>query len=250
MRFAGMMRVKNEARWIERAIRSLLPLCSEVYILDDHSSDATAEIANSFDQTVVFDSPSAPGTLNETGDKKWLLDQIVRTQQPYDYIVCIDGDEELEPAGQEKIRKVCHYGKIVCASFRIVYLWDEPYQYRSDGIYAHFQRQSLFKYNPRDTTFRSVYGLETGLHCSNVPSSVTEMSLTTDIMLMHWGYYDRDLRLRKYKFYNEVDPNNVMEDGYRHMVIGDLFPSESRFRHGGPLRLEALNTLDAAFATR
>lgn len=29
---------------------------------------------------------------------------------------------------------------------------------------------------------------------------------------------------------------------YRHMVIGDVFPAESRFAHGGPLKIEDLQT--------
>ena len=31
-----------------------------------------------------------------------------------------------------------------------------------------------------------------------------------------------------------------MEDGYRHMVVGDVFSSDSTFLHSGPLELKAL----------
>jgi len=47
-------------------------------------------------------------------------------------------------------------------------------------------------------------------------------------------------RERKYQWYNAQDPNNAIEDRYRHMVIGDLFPADSKFDHGGPLKLAQL----------
>jgi hypothetical protein len=46
--------------------------------------------------------------------------------------------------------------------------------------------------------------------------------------------------VRKYEWYRNIDGENPVEDGYRHMVVGDIFPAESRFRYGGPLQLEAL----------
>jgi glycosyltransferase involved in cell wall biosynthesis len=54
MRFVGMLRVKNEQRWIARVIESILPLCEYVYILDDHSTDGTPEICSSYDQVTVW----------------------------------------------------------------------------------------------------------------------------------------------------------------------------------------------------
>jgi hypothetical protein len=47
-------------------------------------------------------------------------------------------------------------------------------------------------------------------------------------------------RIRKFEWYNEADPGNVREDGYRHMVVGDVFPAKARFQHGGPLALQSL----------
>ena len=45
MNVIGCMRVKNEARWIRRALESILPICERVAVVfDDHSSDETPEI--------------------------------------------------------------------------------------------------------------------------------------------------------------------------------------------------------------
>jgi hypothetical protein len=58
--------------------------------------------------------------------------------------------------------------------------------------------------------------------------------------LLHYGYLHREDRIRKYEWYTQQDPDNQAEDFYRHTVIGDLFPAEIRFRHGGPLKLREL----------
>lgn len=239
MEFIGMTRVKNEARWIDRCIRSLLPLCRKVYVLDDHSDDATPEIANSFSESVVFDSPF--DTFAETRDKTWLLRQIAENEPDTDFIICIDGDEELEPAGTHKITSLLKRGRIDAAAVRIPYMWNSERQWRTDGIYRNFHRPSIFRLDRRFLEYRSVYGNNTTLHCTNTPYGLIGATTPTDIHFLHWGYFDRETRIRKYHWYNEIDPKNETEDQYRHMVIGDLFPADSQFRYAGPLKLEPLS---------
>jgi hypothetical protein len=74
-------------------------------------------------------------------------------------------------------------------------------------------------------------------HCSSVPQEMLHHAEKTGVRLKHWGYIHREDRIRKYKFYNTADPANLSEDCYRHMVIGDLYPADSRFKHAGPLEL-------------
>ena len=42
----GIMRVKNEARWIDRVLASILPLCERVLVMDDGSTDGTDELVS------------------------------------------------------------------------------------------------------------------------------------------------------------------------------------------------------------
>jgi hypothetical protein len=60
--------------------------------------------------------------------------------------------------------------------------------------------------------------------------------------LWHLGYNDLEDRVRKYAWYNQMDPNNQPEDCYRHMVQGDIteIPADAVLRHAGPLRLQML----------
>lgn len=233
MRVAGMMRVKNEARWIERCVRSILPLCEQIFILDDHSTDGTADICRAIPCTTVLDSPFTG--LDEARDKNWLLEQTL-TGKP-DWIIAIDGDEMLAPASMEPLR-CAMLGNATCLSLRVLYLWDGEDQVRVDGVYGDFHRESVFR--PDGSRFE-LAGAGPNFHCGNVPARIRQKRrVMNDVALLHFGYLHREDRARKFHWYNQADPGNAREDGYRHMVIGDLFPPESKFMHGGPLQLQAL----------
>src|ERR1039457_5852336 len=70
-----MLRVKNESRWIRHVLDSMIPLCERIFILDDHSTDCTAQICRLTNECVtVYDSPFQG--LDESRDKNFLLDRI------------------------------------------------------------------------------------------------------------------------------------------------------------------------------
>jgi glycosyltransferase involved in cell wall biosynthesis len=224
---AGMLRVKNEARWIERVLKAGAPVCERIYVLDDHSTDGTQVICRS----MPFE-----GT-NETRDKNWLLERVEQARP--DWVLHIDGDEEIEPGGCAKIRALVERGDRPDAyRFRFLYLWDRPDQIRTDRWYSTVTRISLFRLRP-GARFQSMAGA--GLHCGSAPEP--ETVAYCDVTIIHWGYLHREDRIRKYHWYNAPDKHPIpeLEDGYRHMVIGDLFPADSMFRHAGPLRLEPLS---------
>lgn len=238
MNYAGFLRVKNESRWIHRVLKSLQPLCERIYLLDDHSADDTREIALSFPSVSVYPSPFEG--LDETRDKTYLLDCAIADDWA-DYLIAIDGDEELHKNSPERIRRLCEESQPLAASLRIMYLWDTEDQWRADGVYGRFYRPSIFRMM---TGRREFVGTTANgnLHCTNVPYSLIEHSVITDIRLLHWGYFDSQLRAKKHEYYNRVDPLNEREDFYRHIIQGDPFgplPSD-RLLHAGPLQLAPL----------
>lgn len=225
----GMMRVKNEARWIERAVGSILPLCGRVYVMDDRSTDDTASIASRMERTTVWPTPFEG--LDEVRDKNWLLDRIVEDAAPK-WVLCIDGDEALHPADVETVREGTRTGTYY--ALRILYLWDSENVVRTDGVYGRFWRPSLFRVT--GDRFRSKSA--NGFHCSNAPAAGKSTRL--EARLLHYGYLHREDRMRKYEWYARIDPDNAREDRYRHIAIGDVFPPSMRTKWGGPLKLEAL----------
>ncbi len=258
-----MMRVKDEARWIRRSVKSILPICDQVFVLDDHSSDGTPDICASLPGVTVI--PSQSSILDECSDKNHLLN-IVRTFNP-EYVICIDGDEVL--VGADKLLEAMRGTDATSISMRIPYLWDREDQIRMDGVYGEYRRHSAFR--PRNFVY--VSDTPGGFHCGNVPRRAMLHAITIDTRLLHFGYLHAEDRARKYAWYSAQDPCNIVEDCYRHIAAGlntphqrlvemqeqfrlesglpELHPFEilppapkatDRTMHAGPMKLEALCT--------
>jgi len=132
----------------------------------------------------------------------------------------------------------------------IRYLWDTDMSLldrvgcrtvRTDGVYRTFARPSIFRLYNRSFRFqRTPWG--GNFHCSSIPQELLGHAHMTipGAPVWHLGYSAKEDRLRKYRWYNEMDPGNQSEDCYRHVVIGDEFPADAQFKHGGPLKLEMM----------
>lgn len=263
-RVAVMMRVKNEARWISRAIASVKDLATwqsaasafpetvHVYVLDDGSTDETAALVVSSGATLIS-SPFAGELLDEGRDKNFMV-SLVRDRCAPDWILCIDGDEELEPGGAEKLLRILRTDPDVdCFALGVLNLWDSLDTIRTDGVYGKMGRESLFR-AAQTAKFRSYYedvpaDANLGLHVSNAPRSphttpgFGARTQSLNVFLLHYGYLHRADRIRKYRWYVSIDPANEYEDFYRHMVQGDLpeVPADAQLKHGGPLKLMTLH---------
>lgn len=249
VKVACMMRVKNESRWIARAIESVKPLCgAHVYVYDDGSTDNTREIAQSSGARVwrsPFDYALSEG-LDERRDKEWLLRQV-KSQGHFDWILCIDGDEELEPGGCEKIRRALETNPPVdIFALRILNLWNSVDSVRMDGVYGVMKRASLFR-TSITAPFESYAviqneGHHEGLHCSNAPGLGSIAAHPLNVFLLHYGALHCIDRVRKYEWITRLDPRNESEDFYQHMVQGDFasIPADAKLKYAGPLDIRKL----------
>lgn len=235
----GMLRVKNEGRWIGRVIDALKPVCCQILVIDDDSTDDTREVAAAHGAIVLRTPFSSRGFIHEGQDKDWLLQQVwAAGAQIGDHVVCLDGDEELDARDLPALQLAIADG-IICGSMHILYLWDKEDQIRVDRCYKEFKRPSIFQLTSRNLTFmRTANG--GNFHCSSAPAQLLDQIKPLPVRLLHYGYLHKEDRVRKYHWYNKIDPNNSFEDGYRHMVVGDIFPADSSFRHAGPLEVQPL----------
>jgi glycosyltransferase involved in cell wall biosynthesis len=241
--FVGMLRIHNEARWIEEVIVSTLALCGRVFILDDHSTDETPAILQRLvnrlgsERIVVIHSPFTG--LNESRDKCFLHDQIIANCKP-EWILCIDGDEVLEGPGAEAIRRtIALYPEVNSWALKIEFLWNHPHQVRADRIYGDFWRPSLYRayhevpgnadsrrllqeFRFQSTPFGRITDKDKpNLHCSSVPQRMIHGFKRIPARLKHYGYMERSWRVAKLDYYTSIDWENAAEDCYRHMCQGD-----------------------------
>lgn len=237
-RVVGMLRVKNEARWIEAVLESLSSLCYQVVIFDDHSTDDTVALCARAGAEVIA---SPYEGLDETRDKNHLLRRALMTGP--DWIINIDGDEVLEPHSSGRLVEAINGPNPAAAySLRVRYLWDRVDQVRVDGVYNDFRSLCLFRAAEPDNLRYLPTGMPGNLHCARVPLGVRGMRGALLVDLLHLGYLYRADRLAKYERYTRIDPNNEAEDHYRHIVQGDVpeVPAYMRLKHAGPMRFEQI----------
>jgi glycosyltransferase involved in cell wall biosynthesis len=216
MKILGVMRIKNEERWIRDSIESQLSLCEKMIVFDDHSTDATRDIVRSFgERCVLVDSPFEG--IDEARDKRHILTEHILPACP-DWVLWIDGDEVLERRAAEIFRSEMR-DDVAWLAPRVVYFWDQVDTFRSDGCYGNFRRGSLFRLRGQQANVLQFTGTGTvGFHCGNVPQGLAGAGLISNVRIKHFGYLDAEQRRRKFAWYNEIDPNNESEDFYRHMI--------------------------------
>ncbi len=258
-KFVAMLRVKNEARWIGQVLDALRTVTDETHVLDDHSTDDTRAIAQR-KGAHVYASPFQG--LDETRDKNLLFDMIKALhaedlrEDTRLWVIGIDGDEELEPGAVEILRD-CTDPRQLAYSFQVLYLWDREDQVRVDGVYGNFRRMSMFRPVSPELRFEGT-PMHGNLHCKSIPEKLIASGKEHRLKLLHYGYLERNDRVAKYLRYNELDPGNIAEDQYRHIVQGDGFvreamrapgilqanvPAAEKLKWAGPLTLAPLATV-------
>lgn len=265
MTIFGILRLRNEARWSAETVRRILPLCERVFVFDDGSTDGTPEFCEQVDERVTvirspFREPVDMG-LDETRDKDYLLNRVMgcvsdihlrgNPNSPY-WCLAIDGDEWLDPAGIPAIREKLVRARSHAYKLPIPFLWDSDLslvgnqgqrRVRVDQeAYHRFLTQgrpSLFRLYNKAFRFQ---GTPWGgnFHCASIPQELLGGAYETipQARLWHLGYNDKADRLRKYAWYNQIDPNNAHEDMYRHMIQGDApeVPPGAKLKHAGPIQ--------------
>lgn len=182
--------------------------------------------------------------VSEIRDKQALW-EIVKARLDFDHVLCLDGDEVLS---REAVHHFPQAIKLLedrdhdILTLPILYLWDSENTYRDDGIYGVAADGIRVFRVPRLFTIKRVSeqnlfdmrfaweGDRGGFHGGSVPRQAFKRSGGEDphggtfpFVIAHYGYIDEDLRQRKYRFYNEIDPGNVREGEYKHIVgIPDL----------------------------
>jgi len=241
----GVLRVKNEERWIKRCLESLFAVCDVVVIFDDHSTDNTESIVRSLcgNRSVLADgwlsrdkyrtiqyvrSPYA--VSNEARDRDFLWATALIHGHP-DWVLALDGDEALSRAALSYLCECPNLPEV--GLLPIVYLWDGENQRRVDGIYGdapdgypklRFPRLLYTKGYTFDQLKQMKFkrtGRGPDLHCGSLPQLPVSRAMTCALVaapILHFGYVDPDLRRKKYEYYTSLDPGNRAEGEYKHII--------------------------------
>jgi len=229
------MRVKNESRWLPTTFESLKEISTEIIVLDDGSTDKTLEICKKCPYVVkIIHQEKLP--FDETRDKNKLLDASLKRNP--DFILTIDGDESFVP-GSEKIifSEIELNPNVNVFEFQELFVWDKPNQYRCDGVFGYTWQKRLLRIKNQSTSLHFEGTTFPGnMHCPGLPQNSIglDTSVRSNAKILHYGYYDEDLRVHKYKRYTKMDPNNTDFDNYSHILSGT---SKFSGKHGIELKL-------------
>ena len=242
LKFVGMMNVKDEERWIARVLESALKVCETVCIIDDYSTDRTKQICREFERVELWPSRFEP-RKDKTRDKNFIYNKA-KAHDP-DWILTIDGDEILEDDALSILEREVEETVTNAFGLQILYVWDNEGWIRTDGVYKSFYRPSVFRHFRRSRIEYKATPFGGNLHCPNVPQEFLHRHGRSRARILHYGYFDRPLRVKKYNLLMEVDPSNEGEDYYRHVIQGDVeqIPAQAKLKHAGPLEITALGVL-------
>jgi len=233
----GVYWIKNEARFIEKSLKSVMEICSEIIVMDNNSTDDTVEICSGFDKvTEIIKRKELP--LDEVRDKN-IIYEHARKSDP-DFILAVDGDEIFMPHASEILFEelsTIHPDSDVL-EFQFLTLWDDVNTIRTDGIFGYYWQKRLLRMKNQPYSLLFVENDNPGnIHCGSIPPSSVgfDNQAKSSVKIFHLASLDDEVRQRKYGFYTKTDPDNVLTGAYKHMISG-----EGKFSGPNGIELEQL----------
>ena len=147
IRLVALLAVRDGMRHLPGFLRNVAPHVDGIIALDDGSSDGTPELLARHDAVIeLLRRPRDRPTWDEVGNHRSLVAAALR--HAAEWILCVDADERLEREFRARAERVVARGKFLGHSayaVRLRELWDDPGQYRVDGIWGRKMVARLFR---------------------------------------------------------------------------------------------------------
>lgn len=200
----GLLRVKNEERWLPYLLKQLENICDNILVIDDGSTDESLEILKSFNKVKVISQYDKPFH----GGRDWIhLHKWANDFHPT-WIIAIDADCAFEDNSEYRILELLdNSDEFVDAwKFPYFYMWENKMQYRNDYHYKNKELIAIYRYNNNQLP-RNVIA-----HSTPIPKEILKNGLIRkcdDIRIKHFGYMYEEDRNFKYNFYTKRDKNPI-----------------------------------------
>jgi hypothetical protein len=136
-----------------------------------------------------------------------------------DWVLCCDADERYETLFLDSLGPIANSfppNELTCISVTLSELWDDPRQYRMDGIWGRKVRARFFRL-PDNVAFE----LDQELHGQWYPDAIRQRGRMLRIhhRVYHLKSIRREDRITRRDFYNRVDPEKRFQAvGYDYLA--------------------------------
>ncbi|WP_340020888.1 glycosyltransferase [Paenibacillus sp. FSL K6-1096] len=200
------MVVKNEgSRFLRQALQEHRKYIDEAVIIDDGSTDDTADICREVLQGIplqlIHNPVSKFGNEIELRMQQW--EAVIATRP--EWILNLDADEIFEAKFSEEIGSLLQTEDCDLFCFRLYDFWDENH-YRDDFYWrAHLSYWPLLLRYQED--FNYVWN-RAPQHCGRLPMNIAELPhQLSGLRLKHLGWSNPESRYTKYQRYMRLDPD-------------------------------------------
>ena len=207
MKIHGMALLRNEAsknRWLKQFIVQMKLICDRVVILDDASTDETANICENMGLE-VYRSRQSLWSVDELIQRKELWQRTIEKAEFNDWILCLDADELFCSEHINYIKylfKSLEWFDVNGIAFRLFDMWNES-QYRCDKWWSGHLRHWPMAIKVQKTEYE---WLDKKLHCGRFPKNAAMKCIPTQVPIKHMGWSKPEFRQAKYDLYMKTDP--------------------------------------------
>lgn len=201
------MIVRNEAdRYLRRMLTAHLEIIDEAVIIDDGSTDGTADVIREVLADVPLTLIENPVSRfsNEVELRKQQWEETIRTKP--DWILNLDADEILEADFAGQIADIVRQQEHHIIYFRLYDMWSETH-YREDTYWFVHRtyRPFMVRYLPGVDYIWN----EVSQHCGRFPRTVLSFPhLCHNARVQHFGWATLEDRKTKYERYKQLDPDS------------------------------------------
>jgi len=216
-RLVALLAVRNGMRYLPGFLRNVAPQVDGIIALDDGSSDGSAELLAGDDAVIeLLRNDVERPAWDEMGNHRALIAAALR--HGAEWVLCVDADERLEQEFRPRAERVITRGAPLGYSAYALHLrelWDDPGQYRVDGIWGRKMVARLFRLRA-DHEFdpRELHGHKApmqGLRNGRFPKA--------DLTIYHLAMLHSDDREARRARYEKADPDNRWQRiGYTYLT--------------------------------
>jgi len=217
VRLLALIAVRDGMRHLPGFLRNVAPQVDRIIALGDGSSDDTPRMRAEHPSVVeLIRRPADRPAWDEVGNHRSLVEAGLR--HGADWMLCVDADERLEKDFRVRAERVIARGNLLGHSayaVRLRELWDDPGQYRVDGIWGRKMVARLFRARA-DHEFDP-----SPLHGMKAPMQSRRNGRfpSADLTLYHLGMLRPEDRVARRRRYEIGDPDRRWQRiGYEYLT--------------------------------